>query len=111
MADRLFILWADGRIEEVNDEGDTYDYPSEPSLFSDLVKAGYPLSGDTVGSGTWDGIIDLRVVDGTRVIVNSTGPTGGEHDMGPLSGLFLAWLRRADQDDTGTETSLWEGAT
>jgi hypothetical protein len=100
MADRLFILWPDGRIEEVDDEGDTYDYPSEPGLYDDLVKAGYPLSGDTVGSGTWDGIIDLRVEDGARVIVHSTGRARGEHDMGPASELFLAWLRRADQDDT-----------
>jgi len=92
-AERLFILWPDGRIEEVDEEGDTYNYPTEPGLFDDLVTAGYPLSGDTIGSGTWDGIIDLRVQDNSRVIVNSTGKRAAEHDMGPAGELFLAWFR------------------
>lgn len=90
--ERLFILWPDVRVEEVDDEGDTYDYPSEPGLFDDLVTAGYPLLGDTALGSTWDGIIDLRVED-DRVVVNSKS---GEHDMGAAGELFLAWLRTAD---------------
>jgi hypothetical protein len=89
---RGFMLWPDGRIEEVDDEGDTWDYDREPGLFDDLVKAGYPLmKHDQIGN--WDGIIDLRVEDG-RVIVHTQGPPKPyEHDMGAASELFLAWFR------------------
>lgn len=88
---RIFMLWPDGRIEEVNEDGDTYDYDPEPGLFDDLVTAGYPLLGDVVGAGTWDGILDLRVEGDARVVVHSNS---GEHDMGAAGELFLAWFRR-----------------
>jgi hypothetical protein len=103
MTYRGFMLWPDGRIEEVDPDGETYDYPAEPSLFDDLVKAGYPLLKHHE-VGDWDGIIDLRV-EGSRVIVHTQGPPKPyEHDMGAAGELFLAWLRLADQDngDTGS---------
>lgn len=92
-ASRIFMLWPDGRIEEVDEEGETYDYERESGLFDDLVMAGYPLLGHVAGAGTWDGIIDLRV-EGNRVIVHAKGTESGEHDMGAASELFLAWFRK-----------------
>jgi len=99
MSDRLFMLFPDGRVEEVLDDGDTVDFDREPSLYDDLVKAGYPLHHDRLGGSSFDNIIDLRVVEPDRVIVYTTGPEPREHDMGPAAGLFLAWLRRVEGGD------------
>lgn len=90
---RGFMLWPDGCIEEVDAEGETYDYPAEPGLFDDLVKAGYPLHGNKE-IRRWDGIIDLRVEDDGRVIAYTSGAEPYEHDTGPAGELFLAWFRR-----------------
>jgi hypothetical protein len=89
---RVFLLWPDGRIEELDDEDDTYYYDPDPDLYEELVKAGYPPSyhGDF---SIFDAIIDLRVA-GERVTVFTPGPTPREHDMGPAAGLFLAWMRQ-----------------
>jgi hypothetical protein len=90
---RGFMLWPDGRIEEVDGDGETYDYDPEPGLFDDLVTAGYPLHRDD-RIGRWDGILDLRV-DGSTVIAHTSGPESREHDMGAASELFLSWFRKA----------------
>jgi hypothetical protein len=92
--ERLFMLFPDGRIEEVDKEGDGWDFDPDPALYEKLVKAGYPPSyhGDF---STFDAIIDLRVV-GDQVTVFTPGPTPREHDMGVAGELFLAWLRNAD---------------
>jgi hypothetical protein len=89
---RVFLLWPDGRIEELDDEDGTWDYDPDPALYEDLVKAGYPPSyhGDF---SNFDAIIDLRVV-GDQVTVFTPGPKRREHDMGSAAGLFLAWMRR-----------------
>lgn len=89
---RGFMLWPDGSIEEVDHEGETYDYPAEPGLYDDLVTAGYPLYGHSDG-GRWDGLLDLRVEEG-RVIVHTNGMAPHEHDMGAAGELFLAWYRK-----------------
>ncbi len=91
MSARGFMLWPDGSIDEVDEEGESYTYPLEPGLFDDLLTAGYPLHKDPDG-GRWDGIIDLRVED-DRVICHTNGPAPHEHDMGPAGELFLAWYR------------------
>lgn len=88
---RGFMLFPNGSIEEVDEDGDTFDYPSEPGLFDDLVTAGYPLHKDPEIS-RWDGIIDLRV-EGEAVIVHTTGVKPREHNMGPAGELFLSWYR------------------
>lgn len=94
---RIFMLWPDGRIEEVDDDGDTYDYPNEPGLYDDLVVAGYPTFRDDstrLGTaGSFDAIIDLRVEAG-RVIVHTNKIPPHEHDMGPAGDLFLSWFRQ-----------------
>jgi hypothetical protein len=94
-AERLFMLFPDGRIEEVADEGEGRDYDPDASLYEDLVKAGYPPSyhGDF---SIFDSIIDLRVV-GDQVTVFTPWPTPREQDMGAAGELFLAWLRKADE--------------
>lgn len=90
-AERLFIVFPDGRIEEVDDEGDSQDYDPDPDLYEKLVKAGYPSSyhGDF---SPFDAIIDLRVV-GDQVTVFTPGHPPREHDMGAVGELFLAWFR------------------
>lgn len=88
---RGFMLWPDGRIEEVDEDGDTWDYDREPGLFDDLVKAGYPLFKNP-NVPSFDNIIDLHVDDG-RVVVHTNGEKPYEHDMGAASELFLAWFR------------------
>jgi hypothetical protein len=85
---RGFMLMPDGSIEEVDADGEIYDYPTEPDLFDDLVLAGFPLHRDDAIS-RWDGIIDLRVESG-RVTVHCPA---GEQDMGPAGELFLSWYR------------------
>jgi hypothetical protein len=90
--ERVFILFPDGRIEEIDADGDTYDYDPDPDLYETLVKAGYPTSyhGDF---SPFDAIIDLRVV-GDQVTVFTPGYRPREHDMGPAGELFLAWMRK-----------------
>ncbi|WP_433730847.1 hypothetical protein ACQP2Y_21165 [Actinoplanes sp. CA-051413] len=89
---RGFMLFADGRIEEVDAGGDTFDYPPEPGLYGDLLQAGYPLHGDQE-IGRWDGIIDLRV-ENDRVIVHTSGAPPREHDMGDAGAQFLSWYHQ-----------------
>lgn len=91
LSERVFLLFPDGRIEELDQDGDTLDYDADADLYEELVRAGYPPSyhGDF---SPFDAIIDLRVV-GEQVTV-STGPGSPEHDMGPAAALFLTWMRR-----------------
>lgn len=81
-----------------NDEGGfaTWDY-DEPSLYEDLVLAGYPLTDDH-NLGKY--YIDLSVEpdDLTDVTVYTTGRNHGEFSMGAASGLFLAWYARNVHD-------------
>jgi hypothetical protein len=91
--DRGFMLFPDGRIEEVDPDGSTYDLPPEPGLFDDLVYAGYPLHSDTT-LPRWDGVIDVSVEGGE--VVCHTGKPDGAVPMGPASALFLGWLRSVD---------------
>jgi hypothetical protein len=89
---RGFMLFPNGSIEEVDSDGETWDYDPELGLFDDLVTAGYPLFKHHQ-VGDWDGIIDLRVERG-HVIVHTQGPPKPyEHDMGAAGELFLAWFR------------------
>jgi hypothetical protein len=91
--DRGFMLFPDGRIEEVDADGLTFDHQSEPGLFDDLVYAGYPLHSDTT-LPRWDGVIDVTVF-GDAVTCHTGKPNGVIH-MGPAGELFLGWLRSVD---------------
>jgi hypothetical protein len=91
------MLWPDGRVEEVDAEGDSYDYPAEPGLYDDLVTAGYPLYSHPEDAD-WDGLIDLRV-EGDMVIVHTNKIPPHEHDMGAAGELFLAWFRQNAEED------------
>jgi hypothetical protein len=83
-------------VEQLSDNYEedmaTWDY-EEPSLYEDLVLAGYPLTNDE-SLGKY--YIDLSVDpdDLTDVTVYTSGPNHGEHLMGPAAGLFLAWYAR-----------------
>lgn len=88
---RGFMLFPDGRVEEVDTDGGLWEYAPVPGLFDELVLAGYPLHRDPV-LAAWDGIIDVHV-DGDRVVAHTTGLKPWEHDMGAAAELFLAWFR------------------
>jgi hypothetical protein len=92
MSYRGFILFADGRVEEVDADGEVYDHEPEPGLFDDLVFAGYPLQGDR-DLTRWDGIIDVRIEDDGRVFAYTSGPPPWEHDMGAAGALLRACLK------------------
>lgn len=95
MSYRSFMAFPDRRVEEVTDDG-TIDHVSDPTLYDDLLTAGYPLHRDD-NADQFDSIIDVRVEDDGRVLAHTTGAAPREHDMGPASVLFLAWFRGTEQ--------------
>jgi hypothetical protein len=87
-----FFVKPSGEVEMLATDGDTECWwQDSPSLYDDLVLAGYPICADKWGAFyDW---IDLSVDpnDLSSVTVYTCGEGPHEHDMGPVSGLFAAW--------------------
>jgi hypothetical protein len=89
---RTFLLYHNGRVDEVLDDGGLVVWDTDPTLFENLVHAGYPLHhDDEIG-----GLISLGVEDDKTVAAHTSGPEPREHDLGPAGELFLRWLRDND---------------
>jgi hypothetical protein len=86
-----FVVWSDGRVEHIDVEGDTVGEWFAPTLYGELLTAGYPLHSDQ--GSTFDGVFDLRVLASGEVQANTTGATPREHAMGEVSEVFLRWYR------------------
>ncbi len=92
-----FLVWPDGRVEEIEPDGESNMIWTVPGLFDELVLAGYPLHRDR-NMGRWDGVLDLAVDPeklGDGVTAYTSGPEPCEHLMGPASDVFLDWYRAA----------------
>jgi hypothetical protein len=88
------------RVERVLEGGMSSIDFEEPSLYDDLVLAGYPLNNDDALGGYY---LDIAVRD-DRVFVFTSNPAA-EHDMGEAAGLFLGWRalndHEPDEDEPG----------
>ncbi|MEU7972176.1 hypothetical protein AB0B48_09040 [Micromonospora sp. NPDC049089] len=96
--DRGFIVFPDGRMDEITEDDQTYTW-TVPGLYDELAFAGYARTSDT-DVRTYDGCIDLRT-DGETVTVFTTGPAPREHVLAAeVAEVFLRWYR----DNAETET-------
>lgn len=89
---RGFIVWPNGTVEEVVDDGAATVRWTAPGLYDELLLAGYPLSANRDDSRS-DGVVDLSVdpADPREVIAYTTGKPPHERSMGAVSRVFLDW--------------------
>ncbi len=81
---RSFTVHADRTINDLQTGG----HHTDPTLYDDLIRAGFPFWGGT-GDGDRSDIVVL--IDGGKVLAQTAGHD--EWDMGSAGVLFLGWLR------------------
>ncbi|WP_213004767.1 hypothetical protein [Paractinoplanes toevensis] len=93
--ERAFLVFPDGRVEEIDEEGETSGGWKTANLHADLAAAGYPPFREE--GSPFDGGFDITVKD-DNVTVHAYDEAGipAAREMGPAGELFLAWLRDND---------------
>jgi hypothetical protein len=94
MSDRGLIVYPNGHIDEVDENGDAYTATAE-GLYAELEAAGYPLF---IDGGTDLVCFDVSVDDAGQVTAHTTGGLPHEHEMGAVTPKLAAWLESTRGD-------------
>ena len=97
MTDRGLIVFSDGRVDEVDADGNMTT-STAPGLHQELTAAGYPVFGDP--ESTDPGCFDVSVDDAGQVTAYtcSTDPGFREQAMGTVTPKLAAWLELTKED-------------
>lgn len=93
MSDRGLIIFPDGRVDEVDDEGNT-TADMAPGIWDELIEAGYPLFSDGSNPEWGEKCIDISIDDSGSVTAYSVdeNPGNREYPMGTAPQRLAAWL-------------------
>lgn len=96
---RNFLMYSNGQIEEVDEDGTFAFEPDQPELYADLRAAGLP----TITLGRQVGVLDFSLEADGSVVAYSEGDGLREHPQ-PTEAVapFLAWLETVV--DVGVES-------
>jgi hypothetical protein len=94
MTDRGLILFSDGRIDEIDADGNQSG-TTAPGLYQELAAAGYPLFIDPAA-----GIecFDISVDEVGEVTAYTVGDEPREHPMGAVPPRLAVWLELTKED-------------
>lgn len=99
MTERAFLLYSNGTVEEIDEEGETLTFATGSDMYGKLVAAGYPIYDDSQGKA-FDKIVDVTTDGETGATVHSIGPKPREHRMKDAdAAMFLGWVHEVDGRD------------
>lgn len=99
MSSRGLIVFPDGRVDEVDGEGNT-TAAMAPGIWEELIGAGYPLFSDGSNPEWGEKCIDISV-ENDEVTAYVVGDEEGDREqgMGRVTPKLATWLALFEEDE------------